>query len=195
MGRTCACRWPQASLPADIVLVADPRRIHVLEPGMLLLSIFAGQVLDIVPISFPEPDVFMRRALDRANATTLLDGLRLSRGWLSSRDAICSDWLLRHLAKRAPSTDAGIPFSGPHRISCRDNRNDELPVMLLVCRRPAGGAGPVLTCHLREVPDYHKPKIGLTQCPRRYCTPTCVSRFWPGRSPEIVRVRPEPACR
>jgi 4-hydroxythreonine-4-phosphate dehydrogenase len=134
----------QASLPADIVVIADPAVLHA---RAALLGIEVPSNLNILPVTCPDPGVCGQPS--SANAESLLQSLRMAvDGCLDGRFAA----MVTAPLQKSIINDAGIPFTG-HTEYLAELTKTPTPVMLLV----AGELRVALaSTHLplREVPDY-----------------------------------------
>jgi len=150
----------QKSLPHDIVVVSDPdllqSRAEMMGIEVTITEVGVDDVgevrarpgeLLVIAQRFPETPECGR--LNPANATSLLDGLRLA-------VSACVDGRFAGLVtapvQKSVINDAGIAFTG-HTEFLAEQTNSELPVMLLV----AGDLRVALaSTHLplRDVPEY-----------------------------------------
>ena len=134
----------QRELPADIVVVADPR---VLQARAAMLGLELPPDLAIVPVTSPEPAVCGEPSA--ANAESILESLRIAvKGCCDGEYAA----MVTAPLQKSTINDAGIPFSG-HTEFLAELTSTPTPVMLLV----AGDLRVALaSTHmpLRAVPDY-----------------------------------------
>ena len=134
----------QRELPAEIVVVADPR---VLQARAAMLGLALPPELTIIPVTSPEPDVCGEPS--PANAESILESLRIAvQGCINGEFAA----MVTAPLQKSSINDAGIPFTG-HTEYLAELTNTPTPVMLLVAAELRVA---LASTHmpLRAVPDY-----------------------------------------